>query len=77
MVGSLGVLVIAIMIALSQVPALLKKNMKKESILFILILSLGTILNIFLVFNIPIPNPLDLLLIVFKPISDKMELFLK
>lgn len=76
MIASVGILVGSILLALYQVPILLRKNMQKESTVFILLLIVGAMLNILFAMGIHLPNPLDILLVVFQPISDRIELLL-
>lgn len=57
-------------IALIEVPALLKKNRKKELRVFSILLVLGIGLSISQSLDVRIPNPLDWIAVVYKPLSD-------
>ncbi|MCF6094967.1 hypothetical protein L1765_13455 [Microaerobacter geothermalis] len=66
----LGILFIAGIIALIEVPSLLKKNLKKELWVFSILLFIGTGLSIVEGLQINLPNPLDWITIIYKPLSD-------
>jgi len=70
MLKSIGILLFAAIIVWIEVPPLLKKGYKKELIVFSILLAIGVGLGIALGFGKNIPNPLDLLTFVFKPIND-------
>jgi hypothetical protein len=70
MMGILGILVVAGVIALVEVPSLLKKGLKKELWVFGILLLLGTGLSIAQGLQMNIPNPLDGIAAVYKPMSD-------
>ncbi|WP_419873674.1 hypothetical protein [Candidatus Pristimantibacillus sp. PTI5] len=72
-----GIVATASFIALIEVPPLLKAKLKRELWLFSVLLVLGTGLSIAKSLQFPIPNPLDLLFIIFKPFSDLLFSFLK
>ncbi|MGJ7919896.1 hypothetical protein [Neobacillus sp. LXY-4] len=77
MITSLGILVGAIIYGVFQIWILLKKKMKKEIVVFIVLLIIGTLLNMTLYLGIKLPNPLDWVVKVIKPISDWLEKILK
>lgn len=77
MLKSLGILLIAAAIAFFEVPPLLEKKDKKELLVFLILLSIGVGLSITLSFKKSIPNPLDFLTFVLKPINDLIELLAK
>jgi hypothetical protein len=68
MMGILGIFVVAGMIALVEVPSLLKKGLIKDLWVFGILLLFGTGLGIAQGLKINIPNPLDW--INYKPFSD-------
>ncbi len=70
MIVILGILLIVIVIVLIEVPSLLKKGLKKELWVFGILLFFGTGLNIAQGLQIDIPNPMDWINVVYKPISD-------
>lgn len=70
MLKSIGILIVAVVIAYIEVPSLLEKKYKKELIVFSILLTIGVGLGIAHSFGKPIPNPIDLLTIIFKPLHD-------
>lgn len=65
-----GILAVTALIALLEVPQLWKKKLVKELWVFAILLLAGAGLSFALAMHAPIPNPLDLLTWVYKPISD-------
>lgn len=72
-----GIVVTASFIAMVEVPPLLKAKLKRELWLFSILLLIGTSLSIAKFLQLPIPNPLDLLYMIFKPFSEWLFSFLK
>ncbi|WP_419955083.1 hypothetical protein ACN6MT_05800 [Neobacillus niacini] len=70
MLKVIGILLIAAVILWMEVPPLLEKKDKKELVVFSIFLVIGLGLSIAQGLGKPIPNPLDLLTLVFKPIHD-------
>ncbi|WP_332455462.1 hypothetical protein [Domibacillus aminovorans] len=68
-----GILVIVAVIIAINVPPLLRKKLKKELWIFFIFLLFGTILSIAQAMNIKIPNPLEWITAIFKPLSDMVE----
>ncbi|MFD4931328.1 hypothetical protein ACFWMS_20820 [Peribacillus butanolivorans] len=68
--------IVAIIIAI-DVPSLLRKKLKKELWIFSVLLLFGTALSIAQALNIKIPNPLDGITAIYKPLSDMIEKLLK
>lgn len=71
-----GVLGVSIIIALFEVPPLLKKKLKKDLWAFSILLLIGTGLSIAQALRMKIPNPLDLIYYIYKPMSDAIFSFL-
>lgn len=75
----LGVLCVAIVISIIEVPILLKKKMKKELWIFSLLLLCSTMLGIAKGLQMDIPNPLDWLAAIFINLVviylEKIEMF--
>ncbi|MFF2289819.1 hypothetical protein [Peribacillus butanolivorans] len=71
------ILVIVAMIIAIDVPSLLRKKLKKELWIFSVLLLFGTALSISQALNIKIPNPLDWITAIYKPLSDMIEKLLK
>jgi hypothetical protein len=65
-----GILAVTALIAILDVPQLWKKKLVKELWVFAILLLAGAGLSFTLAMNAPIPNPLDLLEWIYKPISD-------
>lgn len=70
MLKVIGILLVAAIILLIEVPSLLEKKYKKELLVFSILLTIGVGLSIAQAVGKTIPNPLDLLTLVFKPIND-------
>ena len=77
MLAIVGILVVVIIIIAIDIPPLLRRKLKKEIWVFSLLLLFGTVLGITQALNIQIPNPMDLLITVYKPVSNMMEAWLK
>lgn len=71
------VLIVTALIIIIEVPSLLRKQLRKELWMFSILLLIGTGLSIAQSLQVDIPNPLDLLTIVYKPINDVVKGFLK
>ncbi|USK85839.1 hypothetical protein [Peribacillus asahii] len=72
-----GILLIVAVIIAIDVPPLLRKKLKKELWIFSILLLFGTALSIAQVLNIKIPNPMDWITAIYKPLSDMLEKLLK
>lgn len=59
-------------IILMEVPAMRAKGQRREEVAFWVLLSLGFFLSLAVVLQWPIPNPTEMLEVVFKPISDAL-----
>ena len=70
MVISIGILLVAVIIAMVEVPPLRKKGLKKELWIFSILLLVGTGLSIAESLQVAIPNPLDGITMIYKPFSD-------
>ncbi|MCF6409826.1 hypothetical protein [Pseudalkalibacillus salsuginis] len=70
MIVILGTLLVVIVIVLIEAPSLLKKGLKKELWVFGILLLFGTGLNIAQGLQVVIPNPMDWINVIYKPISD-------
>jgi hypothetical protein len=75
--SSLAIVVVAIIIALTELPSLLKKKMLKECFLFSLLLIIGTSLSMALAMGVDLPNPIDWIAAVMKPVADWIDRILK
>ncbi|MFB5284506.1 hypothetical protein [Peribacillus sp. Hz7] len=72
-----GILLIVAVIIAIDVPPLLRKKLKKELWIFSILLLFGTALSIAQALNIKIPNPIDWITAIYKPLSDMLEKLLK
>ncbi|MFJ8257522.1 hypothetical protein ACIQ4Z_09520 [Peribacillus asahii] len=72
-----GILLIVVVIIAIDVPPLLRKKFKKELWIFSIFLLFGTALSIAQALNIKIPNPIDWITAIYKPLSDMLEKLLK
>lgn len=72
MLKIIGILLIVVVIVRFEVPSLLLKKNKKELVVFLLFLSIGTGLGISQALGKPIPNPMDLLTFILRPINDTL-----
>ncbi|OAB39234.1 hypothetical protein PMSD_04710 [Paenibacillus macquariensis subsp. defensor] len=77
MLSITGILVIVIVIIAIEVPALWRNKLKNELWVFSLLLLFGTVLGIVQALHIIIPNPLDWVIAVYKPISEIVDVWLK
>ncbi|MDM5225025.1 hypothetical protein QUF73_02265 [Cytobacillus sp. NJ13] len=76
MIAVAGVLiVIAIIIAIDARP-LWRKKQKKELWAFSILMIFGTALCMLYALDVKLPNPLDWLTAIYKPLSDMMNNFL-
>lgn len=68
MVSSLGILLLATVIVVLEVPPLLKNKLKKELIVFTILLVIGVVSSILYSFNVKFMSPVDLLSYILEPI---------
>jgi hypothetical protein len=60
-------------LCITEIPKMLKAGLRKELIVFLLLLALGMALAVMKLFNIGIPNPTDFIVWVYSPISGIMK----
>jgi integral membrane sensor domain MASE1 len=77
MVPVFGIIAVAIVIFVIEVPALRRNRYIKELWFFSVLLLLGTGLSIVWALHVPLPSPLEWLTIVYKPLHDFIMRFLK
>lgn|GEM_PF-6595151 len=58
--------IIAILIGLIEVPSLLKKGLKKELMLFFILLLCGVAISVSVATDIPIPSPIEWITMIFS-----------
>ena len=72
MLKVVGILLVAVVIIRIEVPSLVQNKYKKELVIFSLFLFIGASLGVFQALGKPIPNPLDLLTFILKPLNDTL-----
>ncbi|MEC0092784.1 hypothetical protein [Paenibacillus macquariensis] len=77
MLSIMGILVIVTVIIAIDVPPLWRKKLKKELWAFSILLLFGTVLGLAQALKLKIPNPLDWVIAVYKPLSDMVDIWLK
>ncbi|MDQ0493802.1 hypothetical protein QOZ95_001964 [Paenibacillus brasilensis] len=70
MVSVLGILLVAAVICLLEVPYMWKKGLKKELWLFSILLLLGIGISSVKILVWTVPTPLDWITVIYKPFSD-------
>jgi hypothetical protein len=70
MLKVLGVLVITLIIIWKEIPALKKHKKKKEIWIFSIFQFLATTLLCLVVLNVKVPSPLEVIRIIYQPLSD-------
>ncbi|WAA12710.1 hypothetical protein [Fervidibacillus halotolerans] len=65
-----GILIVTALIIWIEVPSLLKNHERKELIGFSIILLLAFGLSVLEKSSVPLPNPLDVIVYIYRPISD-------
>lgn len=66
----MGILALAVVIAFIDAPSLLKRGLNKELWTFSILLLFGTGLSIMQGLQVNIPNPMDALAFIYKPLID-------
>ncbi|WP_276356796.1 hypothetical protein [Cohnella caldifontis] len=74
MIPSLFVLIVAAAIAWIEVPRLRRRKAVPELWSFSVLLVLAASAGIAQILHVPLPNPLDLIFYLFRPISDWLSL---
>ena len=70
MLKTIGILIIAAVMVISEVPPLVEKKLKKEVTIFSILLVFGIVLSILIALGVAVPNPMDFLSYVLKPLSN-------
>ncbi|KQN97617.1 hypothetical protein [Paenibacillus sp. Leaf72] len=66
---TLIVLCVAISFGMIQMPALIKKKLKREAFAYFLLLSAGTTFSIYAANVQPVPSPLNALITIYEPVN--------
>lgn len=74
---NLGIVIAVAGIFITEAPALLKKESMKTFRVFLVLLFFGTGLSIALSFKVAVPNPIDWIEFVYKPITVWLQTTLK
>ena len=74
MLKVIGILIIVAAILWMEVPTLKENKLKKELFVFLSLLTIGVALSVAFVLGITIPNPMDLLTFLFKPLISVLGL---
>lgn len=69
MLKTIGILIIAAVMVISEVPPLVEQKQKKEVIIYSILLFLGIALSILVALGVTVPNPLDFISYVLKPLT--------
>jgi len=64
-----GIIVTAAAIAYAEAPKLAKNRMYKELAIFSVLLAIGLAVSVMNALRVPLPNPLDAIVFLFRPIS--------
>lgn len=71
-----AILMAAAIVMILEVPSLSKEKRRRELVAFGTILLAATGLSLALAWHLPVPNPTDLLIMIFKPVHDWYSTFL-
>ncbi len=72
-----GILAVTIAIIIIEVPSLRRRQLRKELWVFSIMLLFGVGLSIAKSLQVKIPNPVDWIIVVYKPLSDALLGLLK
>lgn len=65
-----GILIVSGWIAVLEVPGFVRGKRVKDLVVFLLLLSGSTVLSILVTLRVRLPNPVDWITAIHKPISD-------
>ncbi|MGF7049601.1 putative membrane protein [Paenibacillus sp. DS2015] len=77
MLSIAGIIFIVAVIIVIDVPPLWRKKLFKELWVFSLLLLFGTVLAITQALHIKVLNPLDLIIAIYKPVANMVDIWLK
>ncbi|MDN4106423.1 hypothetical protein [Paenibacillus polymyxa] len=72
MLKAASIIVAGIIIACIETPMLLKNKFIKELWIFSLLLIVGVMLGVLQTLHLPVPNPTEIITVIFKPISNEI-----
>lgn len=70
MLISVGIVLIAVFIVIIEAPNLKRTKSRKERWLFFVLLLIGVVLGVLQSFQINIPNPMNGIAFIYRPLSD-------
>ncbi|WP_239615992.1 hypothetical protein [Cohnella mopanensis] len=70
MLGTIVVLAASALVAALELPALFRRKWRKEIFLYFVLLIPGTLLSIFAIRVSRIPSPLNIVIVVYKPVYE-------
>ncbi len=68
-----SVVVVGLLFAWMEIPALRRQKRNKELVLYLVLLSVATALNAIKAFDIELPSPLLWITALYKPVSDLLK----
>jgi len=77
MFKTIGILILFTAILLFQLPKLKQNGEKKEIWTFSILLFISTTLCIAVALKVKVPNPFDLIIVIFKPLGEFITMALK
>ncbi|MFD1955048.1 hypothetical protein ACFSL6_12930 [Paenibacillus thailandensis] len=77
MLASAAILAATVAIYMLEAPSLRRRKLRKELWVFTLLLLLGCGLGIAKSLQVPIPNPVDWIILVYGPLGDALYEWLK
>lgn len=77
MIVVIGVFIVSCLVTLYELPSLRKRKLKREAFAFFLLLIIGDAMCISFILKIQIPNPADLFMTIFRPITDGIDYYFK
>lgn len=75
MLGSIAVFLVALIVGVAELPSLIRKRWGRETILYLLLLIIGTTLSILAIQLARVSSPLNVLITVYKPLTDWLAYF--
>ncbi|MCF6137673.1 hypothetical protein [Pseudalkalibacillus berkeleyi] len=77
MLFSASIILLAILFIAVELPPLIREKRIYPSIIYIVVLLTGSTLLVLYGFDIKLPNPLDIVVYIFKPVSTSIFTFFK
>jgi hypothetical protein len=71
-----AILMSAVVVVILEVPSLRREKMRRELLAFAVLLLAATGLSLAIAWHLPVPNPTDWLIMIFKPVHDWYSTFL-